>query len=455
MTDYNKDFQELFIRALITDSELFTKVQPILKDEYFEPQLRKTVSAIIEMVENYNTLPTEEQLYAKTGLEIQKIDSAFDNEQRKFYVDEIEKFCKNRALTLAVLKAADVISKDEDPGGVVEGLVKNALEVSLTKDLGIDYFEDPKGRLLSLRTKRGEISTGWDSVDKMIDKVGRGELLIFCGGRGVGKSLVMQNISINFSSQGFNVVYITLELDEELVAKRMDAMLTGIAHSSIYGRIDDVDLKVRYSAKSYGDIIVKDLRKTKKTSRDIRNYLNQLKLQKNISPDIIVVDYMGIMRPNDSRINPSDLYTCDKYISEELRDLAKEFDAIVVTGAQITRGGIEETVLGQNHISGGISKIDTADNVIFLYSTPAIKERGEIQFQFAKTRNSGGVGKNLDMAYDPDTTRITDLMDSSGQMITPQASSKSLSIMDKIKKNARSGGEDDSSTPNIGGTSIF
>jgi hypothetical protein len=109
------------------------------------------------------------------------------------------------------------------------------------------------------------------------------------------------------------------------------------------------------------------------------------------------------------KVSPSDLFVKDKYVSEEIRNLAMETQCITVTASQLNRSAVEEIEFDHSHISGGLSKIMTADNVIGIFTSRAMKERGRYQIQFMKTRSSSGVGQKVDLEFNVETLRITDL----------------------------------------------
>ena len=102
------------------------------------------------------------------------------------------------------------------------------------------------------------------------------------------------------------------------------------------------------------------------------------------------------------------MYVKDKYVSEELRNLAMETQCVVVTASQLNRAAVEEIEFDHSHISGGLSKIQTADNVIGIFTSRAMRERGRYQIQFMKTRSSSGVGQKGELDFNIDTLRITD-----------------------------------------------
>jgi hypothetical protein len=113
--------------------------------------------------------------------------------------------------------------------------------------------------------------------------------------------------------------------------------------------------------------------------------------------------------PQSKKISPADLFIKDKYVSEELRNLAVEKNCVFVTAAQLNRGAVEEVEFDHSHISGGLSKIQTADNVFGIFTSRAMRERGRYQIQLMKTRSSSGVGMKIDLEFNIDSLRITDL----------------------------------------------
>jgi hypothetical protein len=151
-----------------------------------------------------------------------------------------------------------------------------------------------------------------------------------------------------------------------------------------------------------------------------------------------MVDYLDLLMPVSAKVSPNDLFVKDKYVSEELRNLAKELDILMVTASQLNRSAVEEIEFDHSHISGGISKINTADNVFGIFTSRAMRERGRYQIQCMKSRSSTGVGMKIDLDYNIDTMRMTDLPDD-GADNRPQGN-----IMDQIKSSPATGNTDES-----------
>ena len=404
--EYTKELQKLFLEMFLADAQSFVRAQNIFRYAHYDAELREPAKFIYEYANEYKTLPEVDIVNAKTGAELQ---SAADIDPKHFdwFLDEYERFARHKELESAILASADMLEKGDY--GSVEEKIKKAVQVGLTKDMGLDYFEDPKGRLQALKDNNGMVPTGWKQFDKkLFGGFNRGELNIFAGGSGAGKSLFLQNLACNYSEQGLNVVYITLELSEKLTAMRIDAMMTETPTREIYKDLDTVDLKVKMKAKTSGKVRIKYI-PAGATALDVRAYIKEFEIQHNLKCDVILIDYLDLLMPMNKRVSPSDLFVKDKYVSEELRNVAVDMNALLITASQLNRASVEEIEFDHSHISGGLSKIQTADNVIGIFTSRAMRERGKYQIQFMKTRSSSGVGHKVDLEFNVDTLRILDL----------------------------------------------
>ena len=406
MTEYTYEVQRLFLEMMIADAESFVRVQNIFNVENFHPDLRPAADFIEKHSEKYGTLPELSQLEAMTEVKLEPLPEEINEGHYDWFMEEFESFTKRNELERAILQAADMLEKgDFDP---VEKLIKDAVQISLTKDLGIDYFEDPRARLLAIKENNGQIKTGWVSMDaKLYGGFNRGELQIFAGGSGSGKSLFMQNLAVNWAEMGLNGIFVTLELSEALCAMRIDSMMTGTASKNIFKNLDDIELQVRAKAKKAGSLQIKYF-PAQSNINDIRSYVKELQVKTGNKIDFMCIDYLDLLMPVSAKVSPSDLFVKDKYVSEEIRVLAGELDVVMVTASQLNRSAVEEVEFDHSMISGGISKINTADNVFGIFTSRAMRERGKYQLQLMKTRSSAGVGQKIDLDFDVDTLRIID-----------------------------------------------
>jgi replicative DNA helicase len=298
--------------------------------------------------------------------------------------------------------------------------------------MGTDYFADPRGRLMGLKDKNGQISTGWPCMDrKLFGGMNRGELNIFAGGSGAGKSLFLANLGVNWALMGLNVVYLTLELSEALVSMRIDSMVTGVGTKEIFKDLDDVEMKVKMIGKKAGMLQIKYM-PSGKTVNDIRAYIKEYEIRVGKKVDVLLVDYLDLLMPIGKKISAENLFVKDKYVSEELRNLAMEKKILLVTAAQLNRGAVEEVEFDHSHISGGLSKIQTADNVFGIFTSRAMRERGRYQIQLMKTRSSSGVGQKVDLEFNIESLKISDLPEDE-QESNGASSRGSSSLIESIK----------------------
>ena len=427
LTNYNEETQELFLKFLISDPDLFSRCANIVDADYFNMKYRTAVKLFQSHSKDFNSIPTPEQVSAASGVQIEVIPNV-TADHHEWFLKEFETFCRHKALEKAIIESTDLLENQDY--GTVENKIKEAVQVGLVKDLGLDYFEDPKGRLQWIKDQSGAISTGWKGIDhKLYGGMNRGEMTIFAGGSGAGKSLFLQNFAVNWALAGLNTVYISLELSEQLISMRLDSMVSGYGTKEIMRNMEDVDLKVRMKAKGAGRLRVKQMPNGVNVN-DIKVFLREYEISCGEKVDCLLVDYLDLMMPISAKVSGSDLFIKDKYVSEELRNLAMEKDLLFVTASQLNRGAVEEIEFDHHHIAGGISKIQTADNVVGIFTSNAMREKGRYQIQFMKTRSSSGVGTKVDLRFDPDTLRIEDLRegDEDADTIT------TTSLVDQLKR---------------------
>jgi len=438
--EYTADLQKLFLEMMLHDAQNFVRVQNIYNVDNFDRSLHDTAVFIKQHSDDHGALPTHEQIRAVTGVELKPVPEITES-HNDWFLAEFEGFTKRQELERAILKSADLLEKGEyEP---VEKIIKDAVQISLTKDMGTNYFEDPRARLMALKDNNGQISTGWPAMDrKLFGGMNKGELNIFAGGSGSGKSLFMQNLAVNWVTQGLNGVYLSLELSEGLSAMRIDSMLTNVSTKEVFKDLDTVEMKVKMVGKKAGNLQIKYM-PAQSNVNDIRAYLKELQIKNGWRVDFLLIDYLDLLMPVSAKVSPSDLFVKDKYVSEELRNLAKELNCVFVTASQLNRGAVDEIEFDHSHISGGLSKINTADNVFGIFTSRAMRERGRYQIQLMKTRSSSGVGQKIDLGFNLESLRITDLGEDED---TPQQTTGS-NIMNRIKSNGVVEASDNVATP--------
>jgi archaellum biogenesis ATPase FlaH len=411
MSNISTNKQKLLIEYLISSPDTYAVCSSVVKPEYFAPELKGAVEFINDYYEKYNSVPDESQVLAETDIVVHKHND-ITRDKIDYCASEIEGFCKKQAFKRAILAAPKLMEEDRE--AELENMVKDALMISLQRNLGLSYFENPIERLKALSNSKRTIPTKWKDVDRLLGGgISRKEMILFSANSGGGKSITMANLGLNLAEQGMNVLYISLELDEELISKRFDSMVTGMHQAEIVPRMKEVAQKVEIAGEKMGKIDIIQMT-TGTNATAIRAFLKEYELIKGFVPDAIIVDYLDLMSPNE-KISADNVFQKDKLIAEQLRDIGVDYDMFVITASQQNRGAIDAEELHQGHIAGGISKVNTTDVYISIIMTNSMRSRGEMAFQFLKTRNSDGVGHVVQLNWDSKALRVTDsLIDDNG-----------------------------------------
>lgn len=397
--------QQLLLEYLISSADTFAVCKSIVKPDYFNPEYRKTVEFVHDYYDKYSALPSPEQISAETDVRLAVRQITKD--QIAYCSDEVEKFCRRKALEQAVLAAPAYIDKDN--GDAIEQLVRNALSVSLSRDLGTDYFEDTQERLNRLLETPPRTPTLWDPFDDLINGgLARTEMLLFSANSGGGKSITLANLAENFLLQGLNVLYLSFELSEDMIAQRFDTMFTGVPTVAWRSKYKDIIKTVGDVAPNVGKLTIKRM-PTGTNANAIRAYLKEFELTKGYIPDLLIADYLDIMGPN-GKVSGDNVSEKDKQVAEQFRDILFDYNMFGATASQQNRSAIDAQELNHSHIAGGLTKVNTVDIYVSIIMTPTMKAAGEIGFAFLKTRSSDGVGKTVYLKWDNTSLRIKNPM---------------------------------------------
>ncbi len=394
--------QKLLIEYLISSTDTFAICDSIVDPEYFDPEYRNALHFIKNYYNEYNTTPNPAQIDAETGVgfELQEIMP----DHLSYTTKEIEKYCQDRALEKAVLQAPKLIAENNREQLAED--VKNAILISLHRELGTNYYLDVQERLDRMLAAPPTFTTGWSDVDELLyGGISRRELLLVAANSGGGKSITLANLGYNFAARGKNVLYVSLELAEDIVAQRFDTMHTGIGRKDWQGHVSEIVTKVESFRDLHGRIDIIRMPSGTKANQ-IRAYLKEYYLHNDFTPDLLIVDYLDKMDPNGGFI--ADIFTKDKLCSEQLRDIGEDYDMFVATASQLNRSAVGATNHDHSQIAGGISKINESDIYISLIFTDAMKAAGEMALIFQKTRNSDGSGATVFLKWDPKYLRLTD-----------------------------------------------
>lgn len=406
--------EKLLIENLLASTDVFSRCIGIVKSEYFEnPEYRPAVKFITEYFNKYNSVPSLDIVNADFDIGLESKTLTLD--QYSYTCDEVEKFCKQAGFFIAIKHSLDDLEKNEFDKAYKR--VADAMLISLQKDLGVELYDDPEEYLKKLLITEINHSTGIKSLDDHLNGgLARKTFTLFSANSGVGKSNMLANLGINYSLQGLNVLYLSLELPEDMIYIRLSSILTRVNINLWKQKIPEIASKIITKKNDgAGSYKVKRL-PVGSNANAIRSYLKHYELEYKRRPDIIIVDYLDLMHPNGG-IKNKGVFDQDKEKSEELTEILVEYDAIGISASQQNREALRLASPDQGVIAGGISKVNTVHNYISLAMAEEAAIRGEMLVYFLKTRTSSGKGQTVMLLFDNNTLAITDPIDANNNAL--------------------------------------
>jgi len=449
--------ENLILRSLSHSEGFSRKVIPFIKPDYFHDNAERVLfEEIAQYIVKYNSNVTVQALSIEveqrtdvTDSDIKTIRTILDDFDAvtgtdEWMIDSTEKWCKKQAIYNALMESVSIANGDSQTKSedAIPSILSEALGVSFDSNVGHDYIENAEDRWEYYHQKEDKIPFDIDLLNK-ITKGGlpNKTLNIALAGTGVGKSLFMCHVAASSLMQGKNVLYITAEMAEEKIAERIDSNLLNVNIKDLSElpkqmfekKIDSV------AKKTQGSLVIKEYPTASAHSGHFKSLLNELKLKKNFTPDIIFIDYLNICASSRIRAGANaNSYTLVKSIAEEIRGLAVEFNVPIVSATQTTRSGYGNSDVGITDTSESFGLPATADLMIALISTEELEGLNQIMVKQLKNRYNDptlhkrfvvGIDRAKMRLYDCEQAAQDDILDS-GDTETQEGSS----LKDKLAK---------------------
>ena len=427
------------LKNLLHDEVYARKVLPFVQSEYFDERTDRILfEEIGSYIRAYDGLPTKEVLYIEsenrtdlTQEEFVLVKSLIDclepSETEREWVEDItEKWCKERAIYMALMASIQIADGQDDKKGpdAIPDILKDALAVGFDQHVGHDYIDDYENRFAYYNRRENKIPFDLEMFNKITaGGVSNKTLNIALAGTGVGKSLFMCHVAASVLLQGKNVLYITCEMAEEKIAERIDANLLNVnikeiaelPKSTFYKKVQNL------SSKTTGKLIIKEYPTASAHVGHFKSLISDLALKRSIRPDIIFVDYLNICASQRYKGSIVNSYTYVKAIAEELRGLAVECNVPIVSATQTTRSGYGSSDVDLTDTSESFGLPATADLMFALISTEEMEGMNQIMVKQLKNRYNDptmnkrfcvGIDRAKMKLYDVEQSAQKDLVDS-------------------------------------------
>lgn len=434
---WDEEFQRHIAALLIVDRQFLLQSLDIINPNYFTNKAHSKICNIVfEFFKKYRILPKKDFIVQelKTSLKENKslsfylaeVNVLFDYfqpglESREYLQDKILFFAKIQAVKKAFYDSLKLIEKspesDETWSKIYDGM-REAMQVNQNFDIGLDYFKSIKDRYENkkedLENNTDRFILGLPEIDDQIGGGGysRGEIVSIVAGSGVGKSVMLACISSTNICRGKKGVYISLELSEQKVADRMDAILSGLPIQTLLANKDELFDNLQKlnvpNNDDFGCLIIKQFPAGTATVNTIRAYIGQLRLR-GFDPDFLIVDYVGEMSIQSELKS----HEAREKIVRDLRGLATEEKIFIATAMQPNRdskkdGKSESNKIDDEHLADSFGQIRPLDGCISLNQNDTEKRLGIGRAYVIKQRD-GKSRYQIYLRFDKENLRIKNI----------------------------------------------
>lgn len=406
---FDEDFQRAVAVLALRDYPFLRRVAHLLKPEYFESASNQTIVAMaLHFYKKWNAIIPKSTLRnvledviknriveKSQAVEIITAMSKMYKEElpsAEYVASKVSAFASEQAITGAIMRLAEMLSKKGvSEKAKMEAIMREALLVGQEQDgEAVSYWEKVEERtqerldkIAGIRPPEG-ITTGNLEFDALLlhNGWGRRELSSIMGGAKTGKTTALVNFAKGASMAGFNVLYATLEVSERILSERLDASVSDIEIKNLGMNVLEVQRRIK--ATRHGELRVAEFPSGTLTPNKLREVIDKNQSAIKGKFDLIVVDYADIMAPN---IRTNDTIENSKSVYVDLRAIAFDYNAAVLTATQTNREGFKSTVAKAEHVAEDFNKVRTVDLMISINITEEERARGEARLFFAASRN--------------------------------------------------------------------
>lgn len=417
--EFDAEFQSKLAMHVVRDFDFMRKVGHLVRPEYFENVGEAAIVNIaLRFFKLYGQLPNRvaAQQMLKEDIQnkviradikpavIESFKQVFvlspDLGNGGYFAEELARFAQHQAVTAAIYKAVELVERKRFEEVLTE--IKAAVAVGINHD-GEEYnywtkiaerTKTRQDRLAGLIPPQG-ITTGYAQLDNLLYHKGWGkrELTALLGGAKAGKTTALINFAKSASLAGENVLYVTLEVETNIISDRLDASVSETVMKELGTKILDVKSKIEALQARAGSIQIHNFPSGTLTPAMLRALIERYKspavnLDGTVRPPMkfgmICVDYGDIMKP--------DVYTSDpiensKQVWLALRAIAQEEDVAMLTATQSNREGMKATIVKATDVAEDINKVRIIDLMISINITDEERAAGEARLYFAASRN--------------------------------------------------------------------
>jgi replicative DNA helicase len=441
--DYTiETIEKILLKRILTDKKYMSKIIDIFDIRWFEKSKNSgiIVNLAMKYFKKYSKLPTERIIKELINKYCEKNSSSNINEMNNILLElssfnliinddcankNLEKYITDRAMYYCISDNVQEMMKSGNVDKCLDRFYKVQKISFQDDDLGSMYFskDEMDKHWTYINNPEAKIKTGWRCLDNATNggflKDGR-MLALFAGQAGLGKSLFLSNIAVNFLKQNLSVVVISMEMSQDVYSTRFDSVIANTDINGLKYSHKTARQKIEEFYKKYpgANLVIKEFAPKSTRVIDIESYLEKLQ-ENNIKIDVVIVDYLNLVLPN-SRIDG--MYESIKLVAEQLRGLSYKFNAPVISATQVNRQGMNNENVDLQNISESSGQAATADFIGMIYQTPDDRSNGVLNLRVCKNR-FGAPGRSLQFILNNKTLELKDLEESAEENLEDETES--------------------------------
>lgn len=370
---------------------------------------------------------------------LDRLNSAEVSNDLDLVMSETEEWVLHRSCELALTDSLDILQRGKPKAKMVE-LMKDAVSVSFSEDLGIEYIRDADKQYDFYTTPQQYLSCDIQALNHAwAGGLRKKALHLFIGGVNKGKSIFLAYLAGALQLQGYNVVLVSAEMSKEELRKRIDANVLDMYMDSLSVSLKEEEYfaKVKEIANrpNVGRLFIKDYPQGTANKIHLNRYLQDLKLKRHFKPDVLITDYLNEFA--SSRLPASaatDSYKYVKSVAGEQRALAFEWDMAVVSATQFNRktadAAVEDVGMEGTAESFGVPAV--ADWMGAIVQDEKMRADNQYIVKNIKTRFGANLHQIYTLGVDRDKMRLFDV--EPGQESIPVSLRDEMSYNDGLRK---------------------
>jgi len=406
-----EEMESTVLQNLMNSESFYSKVYSHLDKGLFQdPNCSTIFETIKDLTDKYNKRPNAKEvgLGIKQNNSINKTlqqttISKFKDvlrdpkvENMDFLIDQTQRWVQRIQLSKTIFEAADIIQSDK-PFDPIPSMVEESLNINFDTSIGLNYQDTIDERLEYYKSLEAFTPIGLPTLDEVLGGgIRPGSLFMFIGPTHTGKTAAKVFTTANLLLKKENVLFITLEMPEKEIAKRIDANLLGTTINDL-SELPEADLLQKWSKLqgNIGNLVIKEYGAGTFNTMMLKSLLDELKTKKDFIPDVIVVDYLGLMISHRAARDANSYDSLGK-VAEDLHAVAKETynskgtkGIKMISSSQAGRAAIGNTEAGMENISESLKIAMTADVAIMLINNDKMKEQNQQIWKLVKNRYTG------------------------------------------------------------------